>query len=123
MLSHIKQFVLLVCILPLQLQAMAELPDPTRPANFVIDSPEPIVFVEEEIETKEKINWRVSAIRISERGKSAIVNNKLVREGEEIGPGKVIEIKPLSVVIEHEDRKLIVRLFKNQIKKEYKSNK
>ena len=96
----------------------AELPDPTRPATYVEVSTEP-VFVEE-IEVKEKMIWKLSAIRISSADRTAIVNGKLVRVGDDIGPAKIIEINPVSVILDHEDRKLIVRLFNNQVVKDYK---
>jgi hypothetical protein len=95
----------------------AELPDPTRPATYFADESEPVFF--EEIVSKESINWKLSAIRISEKDKTAIVNGKLVRVGDDVGPAKIVEIKPLSVVIDHEDRKLIVRLLKNKVIKDY----
>lgn len=99
--------------------ANAELPDPTRPATFFVEEIEPVYF--EETEVKENINWKLSAVRISVEDRSAIINGKLVRVGDDVGPAKVIEINPLSVVINHEDKKLIVRLFKNTVKKDYKS--
>lgn len=99
--------------------AKAELRDPTRPATFIAEDTASVYV--EDINDNEKVNWKVSAIRISDKDKTAIVNGKLVRVGDDIGPAKVLEIKPLSVVINHEDKKLIVRLFNNQIKKDYKS--
>ena len=95
-----------------------ELPDPTRPATFIEPDQEPVFFVETDV--KEKINWKLSAIRISPKDRTAIVNGKLVRVGDAIGTAKVLEINPLSVVIDHEDRKLIVRLFNYQVIKDYK---
>lgn len=101
--------------------AYAELPDPTRPATYVVESLEPVFF--EEINVTEKINWKLSAIRISDKDRTAILNGKLVRAGDDIGPAKVLEINPLSVVIEHEERKLIVRLYNTKVIKQYKSPK
>ena len=101
--------------------AKAELPDPTRPATYMVENLEPVFF--EEINTKESINWKLSAIRISDSDKSAILNGKLVRAGDAIGPAKVVEIKPLSIVIDHEERKVIVRLFNTKVIKSYKSQK
>lgn len=98
-----------------------ELPDPTRPANYIVKDTEP-VFIEL-IDTNEKISWRVTAIRISADDRSAIVNGKLVRVGDEIRSALISEINPLSVIIDYEDRKLIVRLFNNQVKKEYRISK
>ena len=101
--------------------AKAELSDPTRPATFVTENIEPVYF--EEINVNEKINWKLSAIRISDKDRTAILNGKLVRAGDDIGPAKVLEIKPLSVVIDHEDRRLIVRLYNTKVIKDYKLHK
>jgi len=108
-------------VLPLYVSGNAELPDPTRPATFIVEDREPVFF--EEIDVKEKINWKLSAIRISTEDRTAIVNGKLVRVGDDVGPAKVLEINPISIVIDHEDRKLIVRLFNNKVKKDYKSTR
>jgi hypothetical protein len=107
--------------IPLFAGANIELPDPTRPANFIVEDTEP-VFIEV-VDTNEKVSWRVSAIRISADDRSAIVNGKLVRVGDEISSAKIAEINPLFVVVDYEDQKLIVRLFINQVKKEYKISK
>lgn len=111
----------ILATLPLFVSSNTELPDPTRPADFMVEDTEPVFF--EEINVNEKINWRLSAIRISDKDRTAILNGKLVRAGDDIGPAKVIEIKPLSVVIDHEDRKLIVRLYNTIVIKDYKLRK
>lgn len=114
-------FYFILTAIPLFVSGNAELPDPTRPADFMVEDTEP-VFIEEFV-FKEKISWRVSAIRISAEDRSAIVNGKLVRVGDEISSGTIAEINPLSVVVDYEDRKLIVRLFNNQVRKKYKTSK
>ena len=98
-----------------------ELPDPTRPATYVDVDKEPVYV--EEVDVKEKINWKLSAIRISADDRTAILNGKLVRVGDDIGPAKILEINPISVVIDHDERKLIVRLFNNQVTKDYKKSR
>tara|TARA_R110000782_G_scaffold250847_8_gene338294 strand:- start:5397 stop:5762 length:366 start_codon:yes stop_codon:yes gene_type:complete len=108
-------------LLPLSALANADLPDPTRPANYLADDNEPVFF--EEIISKEKIDWKLSAIRISDVDRTAILNGKLVRAGDDLGSAKILEINPLSVVINHEDRKLIVRLFNTKVIKNYKLRK
>jgi len=101
--------------------ANAELPDPTRPANYLVETDEP-VFVEVFSEkTKEQISWTLSAVRISDKDKTAIVNGKLVRVGDEINQAKVLEIQSQSILIDHENKKLIVRLFNDHVIKNYKS--
>ncbi len=101
--------------------ANAELPDPTRPATYMVMEREPVFF--EEIEVKGKINWKLSAIRISAEDRTAILNGKLVRAGDDIDSAKVLEINPLSVVIDDEDQKLIVRLYNTEVIKNYKLRK
>ncbi len=110
-------------LLPMLVIAKAELPDPTRPATYMVKDVEPIYVEVFDENTKEKVSWTLSAIRISEKDRTAIVNGKLVRVGDDIDQAKVLEIKPLSVVIDHNDQKLIVRLFNNQVVKDYKSSK
>ncbi|MEM6998853.1 MAG: hypothetical protein AAF419_03325 [Pseudomonadota bacterium] len=92
------------------------LPDPTKPADYRVALPEP-VYVEQVTEGKD-ISWRVSAIRISSSDRTAIVNGELVRIGDEINASEVLEINPLSVVINHNDQKLIVRLLSSTVKKQ-----
>ncbi len=116
-----KSLLFILCLLPVMLLAKAELPDPTRPATYVVKNLEPIIF--EETNVKQNINWKLSAIRISDNDRTAILNGQLVRAGDDIGPAKVMEINPLSVVIDHEERKLIVRLFNTKVIKGYKSKK
>ena len=116
-----KYLFFIVWSLPLMAMSNEELPDPTRPAGFIVEDIE-LVYIEE-FDTTEKISWRVSAIRISADDRSAIVNGKLVRVGDEISSATITEINPLSVVVDYEDRKLIVRLLNNQVKKEYKTSK
>ena len=121
-LKNLMQYLFfIVCLSPMITLAKAELPDPTRPATYMVENLQPVFF--EEIKTKESINWKLSAIRISDSDRSAILNGKLVRAGDAIGPAKVVEINPLSVVIDHEERKLIVRLFNTKVIKDYKSQK
>lgn len=112
----------IILLFPVLSFANAELPDPTRPANYITESSEPIyVEVFDESETKVQKSWRLSAIRVSESDKSAILNGKLVREGDDIEQAKVLEINSRSVVIDHEEQKLIVRLFNNLVVKDYKT--
>ena len=103
--------------------ANAELPDPTRPANYIVETGEPVYVEVFSENTKEQISWTLSAVRISDNDKTAIVNGELVRVGDEINQAKVVEIKSQSVVIDHEDKKLIVRLFNDLVIKNYKSEK
>lgn len=98
--------------------AIAELPDPTRPADFSV-APEIIETYEL---PKELIDWSVSAIRISGSDRSAIVNGKLVRVGDQIGPARILEINPAAVVLDYEKRQVYVRLFSNVVDKRPRKN-
>jgi hypothetical protein len=124
MTKQVKIFCLFVLmLLPLFVSANTELPDPTRPANYFVEDTEPVYVEEFNIDTKEKISWKLSAIRISDKDRTAIVNGKLVRIGDEVSSAIVAEINPLSVVVNYEDKKLIVRLYKNQVIKDYKASR
>ncbi len=114
-------YILMLTTFSLTVSSNTELTDPTRPATYDAEVKEPIFF--EDFDDKESIDWKVSAIRISENDRTAIINGKLVRVGDDVGPAKVLEIKPLSVLIDHKDNKLIVRLFNNLVVKDYKSSK
>jgi len=108
-------------LLPVMVLANTELIDPTRPATYVAEDLTPKIY--EEINVKGEFNWTLSAIRISKNDRTAILNGKLVRAGDEFGSAKVIEINPLSIVIDHENKKLIVRLFNTKVIKDYKLRK
>lgn len=119
--KHINNILCLFIVLPLFASANTELPDPTRPANYIVEDIGPVYV--EEVEMNEQISWKLSAIRISKNDKTAIVNGKLVRVGDEVSFATISEINPLSVVINYEDKKLIVRLFNNRVIKNFKSPK
>lgn len=95
--------------------AMAELPDPTQPADYLA--------VPKTIEVnelpKELIDWNVTAIRINEKtdDRSAIINGQIARPGDQIGPATVLEINPVSVVLNYENKHVVVRLFSNIVQK------
>jgi MSHA biogenesis protein MshK len=118
-----KIYLITMILISFSLSVMAntELPDPTRPATYVNNNE---VYIEAfDDNSRETISWRLSAIRLSKNDKTAILNGKLVREGDHIGDAEIIEIKPLSVVINYENKNLIVRLFNNLVVKDYKSKK
>lgn len=88
--------------------AVAQLPDPTRPA-FWSQQTAP-VFVEQVQQPGKKIEWRVTAIRIAPDDRTAIVNGKLVRTGDSVSTAVVREINHSAVVIEDNQKQLILRL-------------
>lgn len=87
------------------------LPDPTRPADFFSRS------VIQEERPQELINWHVTAIRTSTAGRSAIVNGKLVKVGDEIGSATVLEITSKSVVLDYLRKQLEINLIPRGIEK------
>ena len=100
------------------LLAAAELPDPTRPADYITV---PGNIQVEEL-PKELIDWSVTAIRIAGNDRSAIVNGRLVRVGDELGPAKILEIQSTSVILDYENKQVVVRLFSNVIQKKTREN-
>ncbi len=101
--------------------AVSELPDPTRPAYWLQQS-QP-VFVEQVQQPGRKIEWRVSAIRIAPDDRTAIINGKLVRVGDTVSTAIVREIQHASVIIEEDQKQLILRLFTTSSVKEDVVNK
>lgn len=109
---------LFVIMMPASLQAFAELPDPTRPADY---QAAPKVVYEEEL-PQELIDWTVTAIRITGEDRTAIVNGQLVREGDIIGPARVVDIEPVSVVLDYRQSTVVVRLYsKNLVEKKVRN--
>lgn len=105
-------------LLPGSLLAAAELPDPTRPADYS-DAP-PIVEITEL--PKELISWNVTAIRIAGNDRSAIVNGQLVREGDSVGTAEILEIKPIAVHLFYDNRQLVLKLFNDVVDKKTVNN-
>ncbi|NKB38814.1 MAG: hypothetical protein GKR93_16910 [Gammaproteobacteria bacterium] len=93
----------------------ATLPDPTRPANFSSS------FISTALVPKQRAEFNVRAIRISETDRSAIVNGKLVRVGDEIGAARVSEIKSFEIVLDYERKLLTIPLYAQSIDKQYKT--
>ena len=77
------------------------------------------MFVEQVPAPGREMQWQVTAIRISADDRTAILNGKLVREGDTVNSGQVMEIKPRSVVVNTAEQKLIVKLLSTEVKKEY----
>ncbi len=103
----------LFTLAPGPLFAVAGLPDPTRPADY---SDAPVMLELYEL-PKELVEWKVTAIRISENERSAIVNGRLVRTGDVIGPARIVEINPVNVILDYEDKQVIVRLYSDVVLK------
>lgn len=107
---HSLVIILTVTVLPAWGQAEV-LPDPTRPAGF-----ENTLAVQQL--PAELVDWNLSAIRMSGSDRTAIVNGRIVREGDTLGPARIIEIRAEGVLLDYNNRQVIVRLFsETQIKK------
>ena len=115
---HFLIFIIVFILNQGPVSAKAELPDPTRPADYRTSTE--VIEVYEL--PKEYIDWYVSAIRIKNGDRSAIINEQLVREGEQVGPATVLEIKPVSVLLDYEGKHVVVRLFSNIVEKKISKN-
>ncbi len=110
---------LISCFVLFSVQALsvcqaASLIDPTRPYDYVpADSrtEEPVVL------PREQVQWDLSVIRIGKDSRFAIINGQLVRPGEQIESAKLLEIKPSEVVLEYDNRSVIVTLLDRAVKK------
>jgi hypothetical protein len=105
-----KKLTLSACFVVCTVQAQGTvLPDPTRPYQFGT------VIAVEQI-TDGKVQWRLSGVRIKEDKRSAILNGRLVKEGDELDGAVVMEIKPSEVTLQQEDKRLVVKLLYSNIK-------
>ncbi len=86
-------------------------PDPTRPTDYFART-----IIEGDL-PQQVSNWKVTAIQISDRGRTAIVNGRILRAGDEIGNVTVLEITPKSVVLDYDRRQLVVSLIPYTVKK------
>ncbi len=88
--------------------------DPTRPYQHQNNE---TLEIEQVYIPDRKIQWRLSGIRLRGDLRTAILNGKLVKEGDDLGVAKVMEIRPREVVLLHEDKNLIVKLLYSDIKR------
>jgi len=96
---------LLTTLLLAPLMGLTEtLSDPTRPAEYQVN------IVAQSLPA-ELVDWRLTAIRISGPDRTAIVNNMIVREGDVVGTAKIIQILPGGVVLDYNNKQLMVSLF------------
>ena len=112
---NINSIGILVLMVAVMAHADAGLPDPTRPADYsrtrVIKQDSP----------KQRAEFSVNAIRISDLDRSAIVNGSMVRVGDEIGAATVKEINAAAVVLDYERKLIIIPLYSQNISKQFKT--
>jgi MSHA biogenesis protein MshK len=60
--------------------------------------------------------WALSGIKIKTTGKTAILNGKLVREGDALDGARIIEIKPAEVILLRDQQRFAVKLLIRDIK-------
>lgn len=107
MLFSMNKLTLVAVILtvPVVMAQSEILPDPTRPAQY-----EETLSMQEMPQSE--LEWNLTAIRISDSDRSAIVNGQIVRAGQNVGRAKLVDIQPDQVVLEHDNRKFSVKLIK-----------
>jgi hypothetical protein len=98
------------------MRADADLPDPTRPADYSV------AISVKQAAPKTRAEYKLNAVRISVDDRSAIVNGRLVRVGDEIGKAKVKEINIQNIVLDYERKMMTVPLYANGINKLYKNS-
>ncbi len=86
-------------------------PDPTRPTDYFAQT-----IIDGNM-AQQVINWKVTAIQISDKGRTAIVNGRILKAGDEIGNVTVLEITPKSVVLDYDRKELVVSLIPYSVKK------
>ncbi len=86
------------------------LQDPTRP--YAWQEVRPVVEIPREV-----MEWRVTAVRIGEHGRSAIVNGLLVHVGDGLGEARVVAISASEVVLDYQGERIRVGLLRPVIKR------
>lgn len=95
--------------------ADAGLPDPTRPADYSVAR-----IVTQEL-PRQRAEFSLNAIRISASDRSAVINGKLVRVGDEIGTATVREISITEVTLDYERKLLSIPLYAQGFTKRFTS--
>lgn len=84
-----------------------ELPDPTRPMTFV-NNPEISIT-----SNSSESNLELQSILISPNKQLAIINNQIIKLGEQIGENKLIKIEADSVILQRGDQQEVIKLLPN----------
>lgn len=93
----------------------AGLPDPTRPPDYSATT------VMLEPREKKQAEFNLTAIRINDDNRSVIINGKLLRQGEQVGSARLLEIHSAHVVLLYQNKRLVVRLYDSLTRKVNKS--
>lgn len=83
----------------------ATLPDPTRPPDYSANT----FYVEPA--QKEDVDFNLTAVRIDEDRRSVIINGELLRVGDKIGSAELLEIHPAHVILDYDNKRMVVRLY------------
>ncbi|MEX2487896.1 MAG: general secretion pathway protein GspB [Pseudomonadales bacterium] len=98
-------------LLVMTLQAET-LQDPTRPTDYTPSS----AASTQTPKLSGSMEWKLSAIRISPDMRKAIVNGRLVQEGERVGEATVANISSGSVVLNYRGQEIKVNLVPQDVK-------
>lgn len=90
--------------------AAGELADPTRPPDF--DAAPPVV----EPAPLDRSQWTLSLVKISAARRSAVINGRVVRVGEEVDGARVVGIDPRAVQLEKAGERFELRLAEAGVK-------
>lgn len=91
-----------------------DLRDPTQPSNYISPDAKP--------GSTEKTEVKVSAIFISGDQKSAVVNGKIVKEGDDLLGAKITSITPTMIVLENERGKMELKIVTASVLKDVKND-
>lgn len=81
------------------------LPDPTRPPDYTANT----FYVEPA--QKEDLDFNLTAVRIDEDTRSVIINGRLLKVGDRVGSAEILEIHPAHVILNYDNKRMVVRLY------------
>ncbi|MBI2994344.1 MAG: hypothetical protein HYY48_09250 [Gammaproteobacteria bacterium] len=95
----------------------AELPDPTRPYQYsqAVD----LASIPASAEAQQ---WRLSGIQVRDGQKRAILNGKLVKEGDKVGEAAVAAIGTSDLTLSIDNRLVVLRLLIPSVKQDVAAN-
>lgn len=94
----------------------SQLRDPTRPPTMHQDNLR-------RLELTKPQSFVVTAIKIGADGRKALVNQKLLAEGDRIGEATIVEIAPGEVVIDYLSQRQRIRLLPYDVRRAPKNRK